>query len=113
MTYTPEELQQWIQVCNELEEKTKKAKDDYKPMKKELNLLKQRIKYNSDPILRAKYHNYYKNKKNPDAIEYKKDMKRRTRQNDTRTIKQQVQTETIEQLKTTIETDRHIVKFGF
>lgn len=113
MVYTQEELAQWQQVCNDLEEKTKKIKSDYKPMKKELTLLKQRIKYNSNPELREKYRDKYK-KKHPDAVEYKIGVKRPTRQNDTRTQKIQIKTETIEQLKQIIDTDEpRFVSFGF
>ena len=126
MPYTEEELEQWKQVYDELKIQIAEVKLNHTKMtaekRKERNSLYARIRYNSHPEVRAKHREYYL-KENPDAIEYKKNVKRPTRPNDTRapyprktpiirtrinnsqTTKKQIQTETIEQLKTTVVED--------
>lgn len=126
MPYTEEEIEQWKQVYEELKIQIAEVKLNHSKMtveqRKEKNALYGRIRYNSLPEVRNRHREYYL-KENPDAIEYKKNVKRPTRPNDTRapydrntpiirtrinntqTIKKQIQTETIEQFKTTVGED--------
>ena len=137
MPYTEEEIDQWKQVYEELKIQLAEVKLNHTKMtaeqRKEKNALYGRIRYNSHPEVRARHREYYL-KENPDAIEYKKNVKRPTRPNDTRapyprntpiirtrmnnsqTIKTQIQTETIEQFKTTVVEDKPHIRmahFGF
>lgn len=135
MPHTEAEIEQWMQVYDELNIQIAEVKINHTIMtmeqRKERNSLYARIRYNTDPEVRAKHREYYL-KQNPNAIEYKKNVKRPTRRNDTRaphtrntpirtrinnsqTIQTQIKTETIEQLKKTVEDKPQIckVKFGF
>ena len=116
MPHTEAEIEQMMEVYEELKIQIAEVKMNHTKMTKEQrkvrNSLYARIRYHSHPEVRAKHREYYL-KQNPDAIQYKKDVKR-TRINNSKTIKKQIQTEIIEEFKTTVRDDKpQMVHFGF